>query len=283
MAWSWSLHVAARHSACSVPSYTWERIPSHSPGKNQGHYRTLKQMENCFNTGRIVITENWYTSLPLAQDLLDNGWNLVGTIRDKPYIPEEMLELQRERPVGSTAFLFGDKIVSLLSTVHPKPQFGEREKSTALLYYNKHKGGVATFDQLCSYYTCSWRTRRWPLCVLFWMRTSSILPRTRKEMANRWQGWLSWKSWARNSSNRGLSTAWLCLASILLSKGSSKKCLVTATSIQHMCKSHRQLVDVDLAQDPGTERQERGVKGVRSLPAENTWPVPLCLECCELK
>lgn len=45
-------------------------------------------------------------------------------------------------------------LFSLLSTVHPKPELGEREKSTSNLYYNKHNGGMNIIDQMCSYYTC---------------------------------------------------------------------------------------------------------------------------------
>lgn len=68
-----------------------------------------------------------------------------------------------------------NKLVSLLSTVHPKPELGEREKSTSNLYYNKHNGGVNIFDQMYSYYTCRKQTRCCPLCVFMRLVTIAVL------------------------------------------------------------------------------------------------------------
>lgn len=34
-------------------------------------------------------------------------------------------------------------------------------------FYNETKGGVDTMDQLCHTYSCSRKTRRWPLCLFY--------------------------------------------------------------------------------------------------------------------
>nr|CAI5847272.1 unnamed protein product [Callosobruchus analis] len=37
------------------------------------------------------------------------------------------------------------------------------------IFYNKTKGGVDAFDQMCGSRSCSRKTRRWPLCILYGM------------------------------------------------------------------------------------------------------------------
>ena len=37
------------------------------------------------------------------------------------------------------------------------------------MFYNATKGGVDTFDWMCSQQSCSRKTRRWPLCVFYGM------------------------------------------------------------------------------------------------------------------
>lgn len=69
------------------------------------------------------------------------------------------------------------KIVLLLSSVHGDMPLGSSGKPTIIEDYNKPKRGVNTFDQMCCQYSCSRKTKRWPLCGFYgsWMRQSSIL------------------------------------------------------------------------------------------------------------
>lgn len=57
------------------------------------------------------------------------------------------------------------KVVFLLSTGDEEVTFNEStKKPTMVKFYNQTKGGVDTFDQMCS--IASWRkTLRWPLCI----------------------------------------------------------------------------------------------------------------------
>lgn len=148
--------------------------------KNQGE-RVVKDLVVPYkNTGRNVTMDNFFTSLPLAKDLL--GWNLsmVGTMKkNKRCIPVEF-KASKTREVLSTAFGFGekmvlcsyvpkkDKAVVLLSTQHNDDSVsGPKLKPDIILYYNKTKGAVDTMDKMLSQYTTKRKTNRWPLAMFF--------------------------------------------------------------------------------------------------------------------
>ena len=67
------------------------------------------------------------------------------------------------------------KIVLLLSSMHGDKSLASSRKPTVIQDYNKKKGGVDTFDQLCSQYLCGRKTNRWPLCVFFGMLNASAI------------------------------------------------------------------------------------------------------------
>ena len=41
--------------------------------------------------------------------------------------------------------------------------------------YNRTKGGVDTFDQMCSTYSTSRKTKRWPKCVFYGMINTATI------------------------------------------------------------------------------------------------------------
>lgn len=147
-------------------------------GMKLGQYFTMELLRPYYNTQRTVTTDNWFTSYPLATSLLEKDLKIVGTIRKKPFIPEDMLKTDG-REVNSCAFLFDhrstllsykvkkNKVVLLLSTEHNEKKIGEENKPEIVLYYNRTKGGVDTLDQMATTYSCSRRTERWPLCVFY--------------------------------------------------------------------------------------------------------------------
>ncbi|CAL4079077.1 unnamed protein product, partial [Meganyctiphanes norvegica] len=51
--------------------------------RNMGkaHHVTKNLSQDYFNTWRNITTDNWFTSIPLTNDLLDNGLTTVGTLR----------------------------------------------------------------------------------------------------------------------------------------------------------------------------------------------------------
>ena len=72
-----------------------------------------------YRSGRNVTADNFFTSIPLAEDLLQNGLTYVGTIRsNKAEIPAEM-KPNKNREVYSSMFGFKDQ-VTLVSYVPKK-------------------------------------------------------------------------------------------------------------------------------------------------------------------
>lgn len=129
--------------------------------------------------GRVITTDNWFTSRPLARSLQKFGMHLVGTNRPKPYMPLELLSFPLQVGESVAVYNYEDratlmcqrfkptKRIQILSTVHHKPTTVESNKTHIHMFYNATKGGVDTFDQVSATMTCSRKTRRWPLCIFF--------------------------------------------------------------------------------------------------------------------
>lgn len=151
--------------------YMFDAIPylgkqtSNAAPRNLGlaHYLTMNLSSGYFNTGINITTDNWFTSIPLTEDLLAHGLTTVGTLRaNKKEIPPDMKD-QTDREIGTTAFCFSkdltmmsyykkkNKNIYLLSSVHSTPTIDEGSgRPEVISYYNKTKGGVDSFDQMSS-------------------------------------------------------------------------------------------------------------------------------------
>ena len=129
-----------------------------------------------YRSGRNVTADNFFTSIPLAEDLLQNGLTYVGTIRsNKAEIPAEM-KPNKNREVYSSMFGFKDQVtlvsyvpkkdksVKALSTMHHDTAVeGEDRKPEIILHYNATKSGVDNLDHLCPLYTYRRKVNRWPV------------------------------------------------------------------------------------------------------------------------
>lgn len=147
---------------------------------NQGR-RIVNDLCSQFkNTGRTITCDNFFTSIPLAKDLLDMNLAVIGTLKkNKPEVPIEFLP-SPNRTIHSSLFGFADKMticsyvpkknkaVVMLSTVHyDKVTSGTQHKPEIILNYNKTKGGVDNFDKMLGEYTTKRRTQRWPLAFFY--------------------------------------------------------------------------------------------------------------------
>jgi len=64
-----------------------------------GHYVTMELCKPYFSSKRNITGDNWFTSVPLVNKLLEKGLTYVGTIRkNKCEIPEEMTNKNRFKP-----------------------------------------------------------------------------------------------------------------------------------------------------------------------------------------
>lgn len=142
----------------------------------------VKRMVKCISkSGRNVTCDNWFTSIPLAVDLLENDkLTMVGTIRkNKREIPPFMT-VAKDRPVESSIFAFRknmtlvsykpkkDKVVLVLSTLHDDDSIdsdSEKCKPEIITFYNDTKSGVDKVDEMKCTYSVTRITRRWPFII----------------------------------------------------------------------------------------------------------------------
>jgi hypothetical protein len=148
--------------------------------RNLGEKVVLNLTEPLANTSRNITMDNWFTSVPLADKLLQRSLTCVGTLKkNKPDIPNEM-QPNRKRQAPSSLFGFRErmtlvsfvpkktKAVILLSTMHHDDKVdADLSKPDIVLFYNETKGGVDTCDQMIKHSTVKRKTNRWPLAVFY--------------------------------------------------------------------------------------------------------------------
>lgn len=136
-----------------------------------------------FGSGRNVTVDNYFSSVPLAKELLLHRMSILGTMRiNKPEIPDTMRS-SRGRHIHSSTFGFDGllticsymnkrkKLVTMLSTMHHEVAVDEGEgndrKPVMVLDYNSTKGAVDSCDERVQTYSCNRKTNRWPLKIFF--------------------------------------------------------------------------------------------------------------------
>ena len=95
---------------CSPNVYTWKfemytgrQEENRAAGLGVGESVVLKLTEKLLDEGRILYTDNFYTSCPLARILLNRNTHLVGTLRrTRKYLPKDIMtkKLKRHEYVG---------------------------------------------------------------------------------------------------------------------------------------------------------------------------------------
>ncbi|XP_045489690.1 piggyBac transposable element-derived protein 4-like [Pieris rapae] len=141
-------------------------------------------------TNRNITMDNWFTSVSLADELLQSPYNLtlVGTLRsNKREIPKKLHNV-KSRAIGTSMFCYdgaktlvsykpkSNKVVFVLSTIHDQPNINEATgKPEIVHFYNTTKGAVDTVDQMCSIMSTNRKTQRWPLCIFYNMLNLSSI------------------------------------------------------------------------------------------------------------
>ncbi len=146
------------------------------PQKNLPLHYVKTLSESIHGTRRNITMDNWFTSVPLADEMLhQHQLTIVGTLRkNKREIPPSFLP-NKKKAMMSSQFCFDKKNLSvihsqkiksviLISTMHCGAEINENNgKPEIVNFYNSTKGGVDTFDQLMHTYSVTRKTRRWPL------------------------------------------------------------------------------------------------------------------------
>ncbi|XP_022913140.2 piggyBac transposable element-derived protein 4-like [Onthophagus taurus] len=145
----------------------------------------LRLCQPIYQTGRNVTADNWFTSIPLIDELRSKKISYVGTLKkNKIEIPLEFLP-NKTRVVNSSLFAFKKgctlvsyvpkkgKSVILASSLHEDNSIdldiGDKKKPCIITFYNGTKGGVDTADKLCASFNVARNIRRWPMVVFFAM------------------------------------------------------------------------------------------------------------------
>ena len=151
------------------------------PENNQGRRVVLNMIKGIKKSGRNVTCHNFFTSLALAQKLLEKKLTIVGTLRkSKPELPLQFT-LEKGREIKSTLIGFQDDAMitscclkkncvgPMLSTMHSQPVIAATsdKKSEIILYYNSTKGGIDILDRMVRTYTCKKMTKRWPVTLFY--------------------------------------------------------------------------------------------------------------------
>lgn len=112
--------------------------------------------------GRNITMDNYFTSIPLAEDLLKKKISIIGTLRkNKREIPIELIQVKQRAP-GSSMFAFKkgmtlvsyvpkkNRVVLALSTMHEDDSIDvTTEKPEIITAYNNTKCGVDLLDRSC--------------------------------------------------------------------------------------------------------------------------------------
>lgn len=171
---------AENHFAHNAEIYSG-RKPNQPPETGLALKIVHKLLEPFYGSGRNVTVDNFFTSIPLAEQLLLKDLTLVGTLKkNKPEVPPAFKLASRD--IHSSLFGFSGlltmasyipkkgKNVLMLSSMHHSSEIDQnsaKRKPEIILYYNKSKGGVDAMDQKLGNYTCRRQTKRWPVVLLY--------------------------------------------------------------------------------------------------------------------
>ncbi|XP_053616885.1 piggyBac transposable element-derived protein 4-like [Plodia interpunctella] len=138
----------------------------------------LNLAHNLLGKGHTMFVDNWYTSLELAEKLIQQDTHLVGTLRkNRRNLPKDVMNanlkpgefIAKENESGVTVMKWKDKRdVYLLSTKHSigfikknNKRGEEKIKPKIVIDYNKAKAAVDLSDQMTAYSSPLRKTLKW--------------------------------------------------------------------------------------------------------------------------
>ncbi|CAK6973186.1 piggyBac transposable element-derived protein 4-like [Scomber scombrus] len=156
------------------------RDPRRPAKLSVGENVVMRLVEPFMGRGRNITTDNFFTSLTLAKNLLRKNTSLVGTVnKARREIPPSVQQQRGE--LFSTMVLKYErttltiyqgkprKNVALLSSMHQSVSIGSdpKKKPETVSFYNSTKFGVDVLDEMARLYSVKGATRRWPVAVFY--------------------------------------------------------------------------------------------------------------------
>ncbi|XP_027864911.1 uncharacterized protein LOC114139283 [Xiphophorus couchianus] len=164
---------------CNVFPYLG-KDPSRPSGERLSETVVMRLMEPFMDKGRTVTTDNFFTSLSLAQRLLSRKTTILGTVNKRHReIPQSAKRKDRTEfttqvfsTTGATLTVYvpkRKKAVYILSSMHSVVETEDttKRKPNTVTDYNKTKCGVDVMDQMVREYSVRAGTRRWPVAVFY--------------------------------------------------------------------------------------------------------------------
>ena len=148
---------------------------------------TVKLLKPYLQKGFNVTTDNWFTSSPLAENLMQNKTTIVGTVRANRHdIPPHAKSVRHREKKSSVYYASdnhtmlsyydkGNKPVLLLSTMHTSAKNDDNGIPEIVSFYNETKGGTDNMDHMIRLYRSGKVSRRWPLTFFFNMIDVALL------------------------------------------------------------------------------------------------------------
>lgn len=143
--------------------------------KSHAHDVVMRLLNGLFFEGRILFIDNYYTSVPLGEELLENSTFVCGTVKtNKKFLPPQAKQKQKRGEIMSFENRSGVKFLKwtdkrplcMLTTVKNHQcklvqGTNGKVKPDAVFHYNVAKKGVDMSDQLSAYYSSLRKTIKW--------------------------------------------------------------------------------------------------------------------------
>nr|CAH7715369.1 unnamed protein product [Callosobruchus chinensis]CAH7730930.1 unnamed protein product [Callosobruchus chinensis] len=149
----------------------------------------MEMIEPLLDEGRTLITDNWYTSVNLAETLQTRSTHLIGTLRkNRKNLPKDVVEAKlkkgeivaKQNKKNVVVMKWQDKRdVLFLSTKHKDDMIevthreGPKRKPAAIIEYNNAKSFVDMSDQRTAYSSSLRKSVKWYRKVAFELITGT--------------------------------------------------------------------------------------------------------------
>jgi hypothetical protein len=181
------------YKLAATNGYTWNFMiytGKQDPTAGLGHGQTvvLNLADGLLQCHRTVVVDNFFTSISLAERLLQNDTYLIGTLRSnragsghevaqKKLKRGEIYALQSNNGVKLIKWKDKRDVLMISSKPSHSATVVDTEKNNksderiikpqVVLDYNKGKQGIDLSDRLSAYYTCLRRSKKWYQKVAF--------------------------------------------------------------------------------------------------------------------
>lgn len=185
------------YKLCLPRGYTWHtKLYTGKEEREKGNLTittrtTMEIVEPLLDEGRVLYTDNYYTSVELAEQLLSRKTHLTGTLRkNRKHNPARVtkaklrrgeMKLQQHKNKKIVVGKWKDKRDVLFLTTKNVPEMVEIEgfrgikqtKPSTIVEYNQAKGYIDLSDQLSSYSNTLRRGVKWFRKVAFELLTNT--------------------------------------------------------------------------------------------------------------